>query len=102
VTDPQNQNQNDPGLLLMISLASGPKHGHAMLLDVQRFSGTRLGPGTLYGALSRLEAEGKVEALPEEGRRRPYKLTPVGRDNLNDRLASLRRTVETGVARMSA
>lgn len=102
MTDSQNQNQNDPGLLLMISLASGPKHGHAMLLDVERFAGTRLGPGTLYGALSRLEAEGKVEALPEEGRRRPYKLTPAGRDSLNDRLASLRRAVEAGVARMSA
>ena len=46
-----NSNLNDPGLLLMISLAGGPKHGHAMLLDVQRFAGVRLGPGTLYGAL---------------------------------------------------
>jgi len=104
VTDLQNQgqNQSDPGLLLMISLASGPKHGHAMLLDVEHFAGTRLGPGTLYGALSRLEQEGKVEALPAEGRRRPYRLTPIGRDSLNERLASLRRAVETGVARMNA
>jgi DNA-binding PadR family transcriptional regulator len=104
VTECQNQGQNlsDPGLLLMISLASGPKHGHAMLLDIEHFAGTRLGPGTLYGALSRLEAEGKVEALPQEGRRRPYRLTPVGRHSLNDHLASLRRAVETGVARMTA
>src|SRR4051794_27202927 len=98
----KNETQNDPGLLLMISLASGPKHGHAMLLDVEHFAGTRLGPGTLYGALSRLESEGKVEALPEEGRRRPYRLTPTGRDSLNERLASLRRAVETGVARIGA
>ncbi|HEY7025628.1 MAG TPA: helix-turn-helix transcriptional regulator [Candidatus Limnocylindrales bacterium] len=102
MTDFQNQNPNDPGLLLMISLASGPKHGHAMLLDVEHFAGTRLGPGTLYGALSRLEAEGKVEPLPVEGRRRPYRLTPAGRTSLNDRLASLQRAVEAGVARMSA
>src|SRR5690349_9683367 len=94
--------QNDPGLLLMISLAAGPKHGHAMLLDVEQFAGTRLGPGTLYGALSRLESEGKVEPLPEEGRRRPYRLTPSGRDALNERLATLRRAVETGVARTNA
>ena len=93
---------NDPGLLLMISLAGGPKHGHAMLLDVERFAGSRLGPGTLYGALSRLESEGKVEPLPVEGRRRPYRLTPAGREALNDRLASLRRAVETGVARTNA
>jgi len=97
-----NSNQNDPGLLLMISLAAGPKHGHAMLLDVERFAGTRLGPGTLYGALSRLESEGKVEPLPLEGRRRPYRLTPSGRDALNERLQSLRRAVETGVARTTA
>ena len=97
-----NPNSNDPGLLLMISLAGGPKHGHAMLLDVEHFAGTRLGPGTLYGALSRLESEGKVEPLPLEGRRRPYRLTPVGKKNLSERLGSLRRAVETGVARIQA
>jgi DNA-binding PadR family transcriptional regulator len=96
------QNSNDPGLLLMISLAGGPKHGHAMLLDVERFAGTRLGPGTLYGALSRLETEGKVEPLPLEGRRRPYRLTPAGKTNLSERLDALRRAVETGVARIHA
>jgi DNA-binding PadR family transcriptional regulator len=95
-------NQNDPGLLLMISLAGGPKHGHAMLLDVERFAGRRLGPGTLYGALSRLEAEGAVEALPLDGRRRPYRLSPRGRVSLSERLATLRRAVETGIARVGA
>lgn len=93
---------SDPGLLLMISLAGGPKHGHAMLLDVEHFAGTRLGPGTLYGALSRLETEGKVEALPIEGRRRPYRLTPTGSESLERQLGSLRRAVETGIARTSA
>jgi DNA-binding PadR family transcriptional regulator len=100
MADPQIS--NDPGLLLMISLAGGPKHGHAMLLDIERFAGTRLGPGTLYGALSRLETEGKVEALPAEGRRRPYRLTTAGRDSLDRQLGSLRRAVETGVARIHA
>jgi DNA-binding PadR family transcriptional regulator len=92
---------SDPGLLLMISLAGGAKHGHAMLLDIQRFAGMRLGPGTLYGALSRLEAEGRVESLPVEGRRRPYRLTPSGRAALDQQLSTMRRTVETGVARTS-
>ena len=100
MADPQIS--NDPGLLLMISLAGGPKHGHAMLLDIERFCGTRLGPGTLYGALSRLETEGKVESLPLEGRRRPYRLTPAGKRSLSERLDSLRRAVETGVARIHA
>lgn len=93
---------NDPGLLLLISLASGAKHGHAMLLDVERFAGVRLGPGTLYGALSRLEASGQVEALPLEGRRRPYRLTGAGKSALEQRLDSLQRALTTGVARVSA
>lgn len=93
---------NDPGLLLLISLAGGPKHGHAMLLDVDRFAAVRLGPGTLYGALSRLEEAGEVEALPLEGRRRPYRLTDIGRQTLERRLAGLRRAVETGIARVES
>jgi DNA-binding PadR family transcriptional regulator len=93
---------NDPSLLLMISLAGGPKHGHAMLLDVERFSGVRLGPGTLYGALARLEDAGDVQAEPAEGRRRPYRLTDGGRRKLETRLARLDRAVSTGLARVSS
>lgn len=91
---------HDPGLLLLISLAAGAKHGHAMLLDVERFAGVRLGPGTLYGALSRLEAAGQVEPLAVEGRRRPYRLTTSGRHVLEQRLGSLARAVSAGVARV--
>jgi DNA-binding PadR family transcriptional regulator len=94
------QNPNDPQLLLLISLAGGQKHGHAMLLDVERFASVRLGPGTLYGALGRLEEAGEIEALPADGRRRPYRLTDSGRRTLNRRLASLQRAVETGLARV--
>jgi DNA-binding PadR family transcriptional regulator len=93
---------NDPSLLLLISLASGPKHGHAMLLDVADFAGVRLGPGTLYGALSRLEEEGQVEALPVDGRRRPYRITPRGRRLLARRLGGLHRAVRTGLERVGA
>jgi DNA-binding PadR family transcriptional regulator len=93
---------NDPGLLLMISLAGGPKHGHAMLLDIADFAGVRLGPGTLYGALSRLEDDGLVTPLPNEGRRRPYRLTPGGRQALARRLGGLDRAVRTGLQRVGA
>jgi len=92
---------SDPGLLLLISLAGGPKHGHAMLLDVQRFAGVRLGPGTLYGALSRLEEQGAVEPLPEEGRRRPYRLTRRGRISLERRLGALHQAVRVGLERVA-
>jgi DNA-binding PadR family transcriptional regulator len=98
--DGRETGSNDPGLLLMISLAAGPKHGHAMLLDVERFAGIRLGPGTLYGALTRLEEQGDVEAMAVEGRRRPYRLTDHGRNRLAARLRSLDRAVRTGLARV--
>lgn len=91
----------DPGLLLLISLSGGPKHGHAMLLDVADFAGVRLGPGTLYGALARLEEEGLVEPLPADGRRRPYRLTDAGLGLLRGRLGGLAATVETGLARVA-
>lgn len=92
---------NDAALLLLVSLASGPKHGHAMLLDVHRFAGVRLGPGTLYGALSRLEAAGEVEPMEPEGRRRPYRLTDSGRRSLERKLGSLERAVNTGLERIA-
>lgn len=93
---------SDPGLLLLISLSAGPKHGHAMLLDVASFAGVRLGPGTLYGALSRLEDEGLVEALPLEGRRRPYRLTDTGLAALRGRLTGLNAAVSIGLARVGS
>lgn len=93
---------SDPGTLLLISLAAGAKHGHAMLLDVEAFSGRRLGPGTLYGALSRLEEDGYVEPLPLEGRRRPYRLTRQGRSELRRRLGRLGVAVRIGRDRLAA
>ena len=92
---------NDPSTLLLISLAAGPKHGHAMLLDVEAFSGRRLGPGTLYGALGRLEEDGLVEPLAAEGRRRPYRLTRSGRAELRLRLGRLSVALRVGRQRLS-
>jgi DNA-binding PadR family transcriptional regulator len=95
------ESATDPGVLLLISLADGPKHGHAILLDVQAFSGRRLGPGTLYGALSRLEEDGFVEPMPVEGRRRPYRLTRAGRLELRKRLGGLAVAVRVGRQRLA-
>lgn len=93
---------NDPNLLALVSLAGGPRHGHAILLDVADFAGVRLGPGTLYGAIARLEADGLIEPLPLEGRRRPYRLTPAGRSALGARLDGLNDAIQTGLRRMAA
>jgi DNA-binding PadR family transcriptional regulator len=98
-TDSQGR---DPGLLVMISLADGPKHGHAILQDVTDFAGIRLGPGTLYGALARLEEAGWIAALPIVGRRRPYRLTKTGEAVLRSRLTGLDTAVRVGLGRITA
>ena len=92
---------NDPGLLVLLSLASAPRHGHGILLDIADFAGVRLGPGTLYGAISRLEAEGLIQAIAPEGRRRPYRLTHRGEVLLRKRLDGLERTVRVGRRRVA-
>jgi DNA-binding PadR family transcriptional regulator len=92
---------SDPGLLILTSLATGPKHGHALLLDIDGFAGIRLGPGTLYGAITRLEARGLIEPLESRDRRRPYQLTVAGRAELVDSLSGLRRIVDAGTTRLA-
>jgi DNA-binding PadR family transcriptional regulator len=74
----------EPWLLVLTSLADGPKHGYAIMTDIAAFSGVRMEPGTLYRALSRLERRGWVRPLAAAGRRRPYEITaawpgPAGR-----------------------
>ena len=83
----------DIGLLVLVSLSDGPKHGYAIQLDIESFAGLRLGPGTLYGAISRLERDGAIDPLKGEERRKPYRLTASGRSLLADRLEVLQRVV---------
>jgi DNA-binding PadR family transcriptional regulator len=94
--------QSDPSVLIMFSLLDGPKHGYALTKDIEHFAGTRLGPGTLYGALNRLHREGLIEALPVRGRQRPYRLTTVGATSLAEELEVMRRVVEAGLSRLFA
>ena len=91
---------NDPPLLILVSLADGPKHGHALAKDIEWFSGTKLGPGTLYGALSRLDERGLIEPLGSDDRRRPYQITPPGSAALAGALADMRRVTRAGLARL--
>lgn len=92
--------ENDPPLLILTSLASGPKHGYALLLDIEEFAGVRLGPGTLYGAIGRLEERGLIEPVESSGRTRPYRLTAPGSAALAAALAELRAIVDEGTARL--
>src|ERR1700761_7287457 len=93
---------SDPPLLVLASLASGPKHGHSMIEDIERLCGTRLGPGTLYGAISRLEQQGWIEPLPPEDRRRPYRITAQGLRVFRANLNTLRQFIKAGTERLEA
>lgn len=94
------QRSNDPPLLILTSLAEGPKHGHALAKDIEAFAGVALGPGALYGAITRLEERGLIEALPSTDRRRPYRITPAGASALADAVAEMRRLADVGAARL--
>src|SRR5436190_24287126 len=90
---------SEPALLILISLAEGPKHGYAMTQDIASVSGQKLGPGTLYGAIARLEARKWIEPLPADDRRRPYKLTGAGQRLPQARLGALRATTRAATQR---
>jgi DNA-binding PadR family transcriptional regulator len=91
---------SDPSLLVLSSLAAGDKHGYAMMEDIERFAGVRLGPGTLYGAITRLEERGWIQPVDSKERRKPYTITGTGRKYLRDHLASLERVVRVGLRRL--
>jgi DNA-binding PadR family transcriptional regulator len=90
----------EPVVLVLTSLADGPKHGYALAKDIEFFAGAKLGPGTLYGALSRLEERGWIEALPADDRRRPYQLTAAGAEQLAAHLATAAKVTATGLRRL--
>jgi DNA-binding PadR family transcriptional regulator len=91
---------SDPTLLVLSSLADGEKHGYAMMEDIQRFAGIRLGPGTLYGAITRLEERGWIRPVPSEDRRQPYNITAAGKHYLEEQLATLDQIVKTATRRL--
>src|SRR5215470_256052 len=92
---------SSPSLLILASLASGPKHGYAMMEDIYQFCGTKLEPGTLYAAIARLERRGWIDALEVEDRRRPYRMTGVGEKALREQIKTLHRVVSIGQQRLA-
>jgi DNA-binding PadR family transcriptional regulator len=88
----------DPSLLILTSLADGPKHGYAIMTDIAAFSGIRMEPGTLYGALARLERRGWVRPLAAAERRRPYEITAGGLEILSAQISTMQQVAQ--VARL--
>jgi DNA-binding PadR family transcriptional regulator len=91
----------EPALYILVSLSDGPKHGYAIMTDVEAFSGSPMGPGTLYAALARLERRGLIEALEPDDRRRPYRLTALGATTLEAQLEQLDGFVRIGLGRLA-
>ena len=92
---------SEPALLILVSLADGPKHGYAITEDIAAFADVRFGPGSLYGAISRLESRRLIEALDAEDRRYPYRLTVLGEKALRARLASMQAVARIGQRRLA-
>jgi DNA-binding PadR family transcriptional regulator len=92
--------RNDPGVLIMTSLASGAKHGYALARDIEKFAGVTLGPGTLYGAITALDERGLIEPAGHDERRRPYRLTAAGRAELTTAVRSLGAIATEGARRL--
>jgi DNA-binding PadR family transcriptional regulator len=91
---------SDPELLILSSLADGPKHGYAMKLDIALFAGVELGPGTLYSAITRLVDNGWIEPQGENGRQRPYRITMEGLERLQTQLERMQRLARFGLRRL--
>jgi DNA-binding PadR family transcriptional regulator len=91
---------SDPTLLVLASLADGDKHGYAMMEDIERFAATRLGPGTLYGAITRLEQRGWIRPVASDDRRQPYCITAAGKRVLEEQVASLDQVIKTAQRRL--
>jgi DNA-binding PadR family transcriptional regulator len=90
----------DPSLLILASLAGGEKHGYAMIEDIRDFAGLTLGPGTLYGAITRLEERGWIQPVDSSDRRKPYRLTAPGRRYLEEEMSGLDRMVKIAQRRL--
>ena len=98
---PEPETRTNARFLILTSLASGPKHGYAMVTDIAQFSGVRLGPGTLYAALQRLEGEGLIQPIPSPDRRRPYRITASGQTMLRADADDARRVAGVAARRLA-
>src|ERR687883_1390631 len=89
VRDPRSLLPLTPAVLqILLALADGERHGYGIMREVEERTGgeTRLGPGTLYGSIKRMLADGLIEESDErpdpemdDQRRRYYRITDFGR-----------------------
>ena len=96
---------SEPVLLILLSLADKPRHGYALMKDIEFLSKgrVRLSTGTLYGALRRLLEDLWIERFEQEDTSREkqaYKLTPTGRRQLHRELDRMRQLTRAAATRL--
>lgn len=97
---PRSGPASDPEMLILASLSEGPKHGYAIMADVEAFAGVSLGPGTLYTAITRLVDKKFIAPQASASRQRPYTITPLGASTLTEQLHEMGRVASIGLARL--
>ena len=96
---------SEPVLLILICLARTPRHGYAMIKDIEALSQgrVRLSTGTLYGALRRLLEDRWIERFAQDDTSREkqaYRLTAGGRRQLQAELARMKSVTRIAGARL--
>jgi DNA-binding PadR family transcriptional regulator len=101
----ESKSLTEPVLLILTSLADQPRHGYALIKDIEKLSDgrVRLSTGTLFGALRRLLENGWIERFEQEDTSRGkqvYELTPEGLRQLQSELDRMRRLTRAATARL--
>ena len=96
---------SEPVLLILTSLADKPRHGYALMKDIETLSGgrVRVSTGTLYGALRRLLEDGWIERHEQADTSREkqaYRLTEAGRRQLQLEMERMKQLTRAAGARL--
>lgn len=93
----QNTPMTEAMYYLLLALTR-PAHGYRLMQQVNEASGGRvsMGPGTLYGLLSKMEKDGMIQLQQQDERRKIYALTPLGRNVLKQEFERLQMLVNDG------
>jgi DNA-binding PadR family transcriptional regulator len=102
---PDSKPLTEPVLLILLSLAGKPRHGYALMKDIETLSNGRvqLSTGTMYGALRRLLVESWIERFSQDDTSRDkqaYRLTPAGRKQLELELGRMKDLTRIATARL--
>ena len=104
-TDEEAPPLSEAVLLILLSMAEEPRHGYAILKDVEELSQgrVRLSTGTLYGALRRMLDDEWIERFEEDDAprdRTAYQLTTAGREALLTEVARMKVLTRVAAVRM--